>query len=177
MIVFRRLGIVQTASLAGSVAVATMCGIAARLSRLAEEGPVRRAPPPGRQHRPDKVRVDACSRVYLQVVGPERVNAVDLDMRAPFADPPIAAVSLPPIEFVKVAMHANQVDVQAREERRELTPPGRELDDVLHDQVVTGIGESGQAAVESSEEPGPHLMPPVEGTAMLASPWNEPGVN
>jgi hypothetical protein len=48
---------------------------------------------------------------------------------------------------------------------------------VLHDQVVAGLGKRGKAAVESCEEPGPHLMPPVERAAFLASFRKEPGID
>src|SRR5262249_32834067 len=117
---------------------------------------------PAGEHGSDEFGGHAGRRIHLQVVRPEGVNAVDLDVSSSLARAPVAAFSFAPVELVEIAMDADQVDVQAREENRQVTPPRRELDDVIHDQVVSGVGKCGQAAMESGEESRPHLMPPVE---------------
>lgn len=84
-------------------------------------------------------------------------------MAAALTDPAVAALSLAPVELIEVAV----LYVQPREEPAEVSPPGRELDDVIHDQVVPSASQSGQAAVEPREKPWSHLMPPVEWPARL----------
>jgi hypothetical protein len=124
--------------------------------------------PPGPNDRLDQPGIYSRGRVHLQVVRPEGVNAVDQHVRAPLADPPVAACSFATVDLVEVAMHAYQIHVQAFKKRSKLAAPGRELDDVIQDQIVTSVRKRGQAAVEAGEEPRPHLVPPVERTALLA---------
>jgi hypothetical protein len=96
------------------------------------------------------------------------VNAVDQHVRAALAGPPVAACSFTTVDLVEVAVHADQIHVQAFKERSKLPAPGRELDDVIQNQIVTSARKRGQAAVEAGEEARPHLVPPVKRTALLA---------
>src|SRR5262245_50313660 len=90
-------------------------------------------------------------------------------MAVALTDTSVATFSLAPIEFIEIAMHPDQVHVQARKQPGQGSPPGRELDDVVHDQVIARQSEGGEAPVKPREEPRSHLMPPVERPSLLAA--------
>jgi hypothetical protein len=62
-------------------------------------------------------------------------------MAAAFADAAVAAEAFPAVQFVQVAVHTDEEDVQVCQEAGQFVTPGRKLDHVLDDQVVAGVGE------------------------------------
>jgi hypothetical protein len=84
--------------------------------------------------------VVSTSRSY----GP-KVWIIFLDVAAALADATVTAGAFSAVQFVEVAVHTNEEDVQVRQEAGQFVTPGWELDDMLDDQVVAGVGEGGQA--------------------------------
>lgn len=118
--------------------------------------------PPRFKHGGNQFGANACGRVDLQVVGPEGVDAVHLEMGASFADPSVAALPFAAVDLLDGAVHADQVYIQAVEQVREMSPPCRKLDDVVNYEVVASCSKRREAAVKACEEARTHFVPPVE---------------
>jgi hypothetical protein len=97
------------------------------------------------------------------------MDLVEHEVGASFADTAVSAAAFAAAEFFRIAVHADQEDVQAGEQTVQLGTPPAELDDVFDDQVIASLGECGQAAVKAGEEPRSDLVPPVEGAAVAAA--------
>lgn len=100
------------------------------------------------------------SRVDLQIIRPKIVDSIDFDVFSTFARPSVTAHAFATIYLVERAMDAHQKDVEWLQELGERRSPGFGLDNVLHDQVVTGGREHRQAAMEAVEESWPNVAPP-----------------
>src|SRR6266851_8522725 len=55
--------------------------------------------------------------------GPKGVDAAEGDVGSGHADPAVSACSLPAVDLLDDAVHADQVHVQARQEMRQVPPP------------------------------------------------------
>jgi hypothetical protein len=93
---------------------------------------------------------------------------VGFDVRAALSDAPVSSLAFPSVDLRKVAMHPDEEHVEVCQQAREIFAPGLELDDMLHDQMITCTGQGGQASVKTLEEAWPHLVPPREGTFVVA---------
>jgi uncharacterized protein (UPF0264 family) len=82
------------------------------------------------------------------------VDPVVDDVGATLAESAVAALALATVDFVDVAVYADQEDVKAVQQVSQLASPRRELDDVFDDQVIAGVSERRQASVEPGKEPG-----------------------
>jgi hypothetical protein len=98
--------------------------------------------------------------VDRQVIRPELVDSIDFDVLPTFAQPSVTTLAFATIDLVERAMNSHQKDVEWLQELGERRSPGFGLDDVLHDQVVAGCSEHGDAAMEAVEESRPNVAPP-----------------
>ncbi len=103
------------------------------------------------------------------------MNSILFHVSPSFAHATVPPQLLSPVKLAQLTMDPDKEDVEARQELGELSSPGSELDDVLHNQVVTRGGEGWQATMEPSEEPGPHLIPPGECAFRIPSLREKPG--
>jgi len=69
-----------------------------------------------------------CRGVDVEIVRAEGVDPVDREVGASFAGTAVSAAAFAPVEFLQVAMHADQEDVQTGEQTGQLGTPGTELD-------------------------------------------------
>ncbi|MCW2863519.1 MAG: hypothetical protein JWP48_5227 [Actinoallomurus sp.] len=67
-----------------------------------------------------------------------------LDVATALADATITAGAFSTVQFVEVAVHADEEDVQVRQEPGQFVTPGRELDHMLDDQIVAGSASAGR---------------------------------
>jgi len=95
--------------------------------------------------------VDTGRGVDLEVVGPELVDLVLLDVGAPFARPTVSPTTFPARELVAVAVHADEEYIEVGQEVSKLEPPAAVLGDVIDDEVVPGRGQGGNTAVKAVE--------------------------
>ena len=85
----------------------------------------------------------SCRSVDVEVVWTEGMDLVEREVGLRFADTAVAAAAFATVEFLRVAVHADQEDIQAGEQTGQLGTPRAELDDVFDDQIVAGLGECG----------------------------------
>src|SRR5207342_2502548 len=91
------------------------------------------------------VLMQGYSRVHLEVIHAVAVGVVEV--RACLAEPSVATLAFPPLEFRQRAMEPNEEHVEPTEQAQELLHPGAGLDDVFDHEIVAGRGERGQAMV------------------------------
>ena len=72
---------------------------------------------------------------------------------AGFADLPVAAIPLPPFDLFDRRMHADPEHVEITQQDVQLVRPALFFDNVLDDQVVSGLRERGDGAVKTIEKP------------------------
>ena len=96
--------------------------------------------------------------IDLDIVPAPRVHPI-LQMRAALADSSIAPKLLSSFQLADLTVHADEEHRVMAEQRHEIDIPAPELDHVLDDHVVAGIGDRRGTAVESVEEARPDGPP------------------
>jgi hypothetical protein len=104
-----------------------------------------------------RVAVHGKRRVDLEIVASERMRRLEIRLRV--AEGAIAAGALAPLELDERAVNSDAEDVEVPEEIHEPQHPAPRLDDMFDDEIVSGLGQCGDAAVKSLEEGGAHLCP------------------
>jgi len=97
------------------------------------------------------------------------VDSVGLDMCSPLTDTSVSAGLFTTVKLVKVTMNPDQEDIKALEELTKMVAPFGVLDDVVHNQVVSGRSHRRDTSVESIEEARAHRSRPTEGCRLVAS--------
>jgi hypothetical protein len=109
----------------------------------------------------------------LEITRPKIVDSIDFDVFPTFAEPAVTPQAFATIYLVERAMNCHQKDVEWLQELAERRSPSFGLDDVLHDQVVAGCREHGDAAMETVEKSRPNVAPPKKWPVGVA-PFGQP---
>lgn len=96
--------------------------------------------------------------IDFDVVPAPRVHAI-LQMQAALADFSIAPEPLSSLQLADLTVYADEEHRVMAQQRHQIDVPAPELDHVLDDQVVAGIGDRRGTAVESVEEARPDGPP------------------
>jgi len=73
------------------------------------------------------------------------VDQVGFHVRPALADAAVSPIPFPAVYLGRIAVHADEEDIQAVDQRGPVLAPGAELDDALDDQVVSRCRQRGQA--------------------------------
>ena len=109
----------------------------------------------------------------MEITRPQIVDSIDFDVFPTFAEPAVTPQALATIDLVERAMNCHQKDVERLQELGERRSPSFGLDNVLHDQVVAGGSEHGDAAMETVEKSWSNVAPPKK-WPLGVSPFGQP---
>lgn len=85
----------------------------------------------------------------------------DLQVVSGLSNSPVAASSFPFLKNRKRAMHADVKHIMLLEQIDEFRQPTIELDYMVNDEIVAGVGHRADASVKSFEEPWSHRAYPI----------------
>ncbi len=96
--------------------------------------------------------------INFEVIDSVLMNAFQ-EVLEPFAPIAVASLALPAGKLARRAVHADEEDIVWGEEVGDQSAPLLELDDVIDDEIVAGLSDRRETAVESLEESRSHLLP------------------
>jgi len=107
--------------------------------------------------------------IYVEVVGPELVDVVLLEVGSSLADLTVPATAFPTGEFVSVAVHADEENVEAGQEVGKLEPPAAVLDDVVDHELFPAEARAGMQRWKPVEEDRSEVLGPGERSRHVAA--------
>ena len=117
----------------------------------------RAAPRLPRRDQPRNVAHGRLGRINVEIVCRETMHGVKVP--ASLSGAPVTPLPFPTLQLWQRTVHPDKKHVQWRKQPDQIGQPLLLLNDVIHDQVVAGLGEGWQTAMEPVKDGRAHARP------------------